>query len=61
MEDIDLCWVLQAEKVWRVCQWARIFYKMAQQSKVTLIKSEIEGLKVCLDFFLFSDRNIFAF
>ena len=51
VEDIDCKWVLMAEKLWEKSLWVKIFHKMAQQSKETLSRGEVEGLKVLFFFF----------
>ena len=52
IEDIDSEWITKAEGVWELSQWVKVFHKMAQESGMTLIASEIEGLQVSLSFFL---------
>ena len=47
IEDIQYDWVIKAEQVWRSSQWVKILNKMAQESNVTLVGSEVEAMRVC--------------
>ena len=46
MEDIPCGWVINAEDVWEVSRWPRVFHKMAQETGETIQEFEIEGFKV---------------
>ena len=47
VEDISFEWIFQAEKIWKVNTWAIVFYKMSQITGETLLRDEVEALKVC--------------
>ena len=49
VEDIDLKWVVKAEVVWKSSQWVKVLFKTAQELKETLVESEVEAFKVCVD------------